>query len=165
MGRICEGNILEDWQEAWRSPEWPPPLSCLQVLLLDAAPCALMLITCPFYAWYLLRRPPEKLPKCLNFLTKMMFSVALTIVFVVQCFLLQQSGEPVYLVVYATWAVATVITMILVGLEHSRGQARSFFLFIFWLVAMGSSLLLVAMATSREVKECKNHAGNVRQIY
>lgn len=150
MGKVCAGDLLENWQYAWNKQEWPPPVSCLQVLVLEAAPCAVLLLTCPFYIIWLLRRTSRTHPISIKFLAKIVLSVCLAALSVVHCIVLEHSDDHAYMAVRAARALAAVANIVLVGLEHSRDQIRSPPLFVYWLVSTANDALRLIMSISKE---------------
>ncbi|RUS83667.1 hypothetical protein EGW08_008573 [Elysia chlorotica] len=150
MGKTCTGDLLQNWRDAWQVQEWPPPVSCLQVLVLEALPCAVLLVTCPVYVIWLLKRAPEGHPTCWRFLAKIVLSLCLAVVSITHCVLLHRSGDWPYMVVRAAWALVAVVNVLLICIEHSRNRIRSPVLFVFWLVASGNGVLLLIMSISRQ---------------
>ncbi|XP_048240018.1 multidrug resistance-associated protein 1-like [Haliotis rufescens] len=148
MMEFCDGEPFWDSNLTLTST-WPQVTTCFRNTALVWGPCGMLMLTTPFYVYYLAQQPPRRYRHTLLQQIKLFSSVMLIILGVVEMISAfsdkQDGGLSVHFSAGVTAPIIRTITLLiallLIILERLRGLVTSGVLFIFWFLMVSANII------------------------
>ncbi|XP_046556239.1 multidrug resistance-associated protein 1-like [Haliotis rubra] len=145
---FCDGEPFWDSNLTLTS-SWPRVTSCFRNTALVYGPCGMLLVTTPFYVYYLARQPTKRYRHTLLQQIKLFSSVILIILGVVEIISMfsdkRDGGLPIDfradVIAPIIQTTTLVVALLFIILEMTRGLITSGVLFIFWFLMVAANII------------------------
>ncbi|CAI9737156.1 resistance-associated 1-like [Octopus vulgaris] len=160
---FCGGTPIWNTSLTWGETKWPELTQCFQDTLLIWVPCGFLLLTTPFYLYYLLRQKDRTLSRPLTTLSvvKLIGSLLLSVLTFIDLTSRVYKGDQNAAVIYFSLVLLGVsygVVALLTEIERRRGMLSSVILFIFWFMQLVVNIIpFYSKIELKEYEETDEH--------